>query len=319
MAGRAAAIKVLAVRPSGSWDAEVETYFEREIARWRWNPSDEAVRVHRMVMPVTARGPQGERFGQALLRAPTNTEERAPWFSRPLDEQVVELERLLAIVQKHLEAPATRRIETPRFVVLSDYGHSESVAALASNLEAAIVTLDGMFESIEPQPLPTRTIAVICRDEAAFFGLMRDFGIYDPRVQGIFRSPGLLVFHAAMATPEELLSVMLHEATHVWTERLITRPGLTTPEWLSEGWPSTSATPASGAACSSPGAPCETATPSATTAGSCAARPAKAGRSTASDVSTRLGRGFRSPSCCKRIEPCSTAPAREPSTRRRGC
>ncbi len=234
-AGRATLIKVLWVKPSGSWDREIEAYFAREIVRWRWAPSAEPVRVHRLMMPVTPRGPHGERFGQSLLRQPTNTEERAPWFARPLEEQVGELERLLGIVQRHLDPSSTRRIETPRFVVLSDYGHAGSVESLASNLEAALVTLDQMFATIEPQPMPTRTIAIICRNKRAFDGLMRDFEIYDPRVLGIFRAPGLLVFHAEVSTPEELLSVMVHEATHVWTERMITRPGHTTPEWLSEG------------------------------------------------------------------------------------
>lgn len=234
-AGRAHRVSVLAVRPSGAWDEAVTTYFEGEISRWRWNPGSAETRIQRLSMPVQARGPRGERLGQSYLRAPTNTEQRAPWFARPLQEQVGELERLLRIVQKHLDPATTRRIETPRFVVLSDHDHQESVEALASNLEAALVTLERLFPGIELQPLPTRTVAVISRDRTAFLTLLRDLEIYHPRAEGVFRAPGLLAFHAEMTTPEELLGLMLHEATHVWTERLVTRPGHTTPEWLSEG------------------------------------------------------------------------------------
>ena len=52
---------------------------------------------------------------------------------------------------------------------------------------------------------------------------------------GFYASPGFFAFHVELPTPEDLLSVMLHETVHAYADVHLRRAGVLMPMWMEEG------------------------------------------------------------------------------------
>jgi len=53
--------------------------------------------------------------------------------------------------------------------------------------------------------------------------------------EAFYSSLGLIALHLQLSTPDQVLEMLIHEATHAFEDRHLTRPGVHFPSWLQEG------------------------------------------------------------------------------------
>lgn len=239
--GRPTAVEVAEIEPAGVADEEIRAYIEREGKRWRFVPAlADGVPVageFRVVLRYELDAAAGEgALVSSWLRQETRTERRARLFGRPIEDQRRDLAELVASAERLLGADHRKGVKTSRVVLRADIPDEGSAAALANNVEVVLASLDSLFgEVIAPQPLPFPFEVVVYRSRMSFHQLSKEVGFEQTWVDGLFAAPGLLAFHTELPTIENLLSLLIHETTHAWLERVVVKPGVVVPEWLSEG------------------------------------------------------------------------------------
>lgn len=161
---------------------------------------------------------------------------RVEIYARPLAERIERMRRLSDIAERHLVKAKRRRADTARFVVVSDAERPETAEVLARNLEATYNILDRLFRpALEPGPERYKMVAYVYGARADLLAAERDLGVDQP-FEGSYSPPGLLAFHLEFEHPDELVHLMIHEATHAYWDRHLMRPGFSPPMWMSEGF-----------------------------------------------------------------------------------
>ena len=160
---------------------------------------------------------------------------RAGFSDLPKDERGEMLNRYARLAEKGIDQAKRRRAETPRFIVISDAGNEETAQILANNLESVFNMLHGIFDQdVAPEPQPLKLVAYLFARKSAFDAISSELDM--PVVAaGFYTAPGFFAFHVEQRTPEDLLSVMLHETVHAYSDAHLRRAGLLMPIWMEEG------------------------------------------------------------------------------------
>ena len=243
--GKVSAVQVLQIKPSSDYDRFFEGLTRQTLKRWRYAPARRDGSPVKTELQWTVKFPTREEETDAESSQPwrrlSTAEEDAQNFRErilalPLEQRTKLLEQEARIGRKLLDPKRIKRFNSAHFMVFTDGPGDGLDQALAQNLEATFSVLhDLLGEAIAPQPEPYRVVVFMFATRAAYgrfvsqvHGLEWAAGFYHP--------VGLLAFHMEMPSNEDLLSVMLHEATHAYLDRYIAKPGVYFPRWLNEGF-----------------------------------------------------------------------------------
>jgi Gram-negative bacterial TonB protein C-terminal len=240
--GRVAKVEVLAIDPSSAYDDVFRRAVEQQLRWWRYAPArsdGEPVEVKlEWTVKFLAREGTGGVDLDAAPSAPGGGEDarRARISMLPPERRAELLRGLAESSEKHLDRRHRQRADSPRFVVISDAPDETTAATLAGNLEATYNLLDSLFRpEVAPQPEPYKTVAYVFWKESSLDAVQAAIGV-PPWPAGFYQTPGLLVFHLEVGTPDSLLHTMLHEAFHAYADRHLCRPGFYLPTWFNEGF-----------------------------------------------------------------------------------
>lgn len=242
--GRVAEVEVLEIKPSSEYDDLFRQVTVETVGSWRYAPAragGEAVATTLTwgVQFQAREARDGISAGLGALFLPISADEeaqRARVFTLPPEEQAKRLRWLAASAERNLGPGPRRRIDSPRFVVITDGAPPETGEIVAGNLEAAFNILDGFLRpaGIKPQPGSYKILVYLYLRRESFSTLAGAIARLEWS-DGLYSAPGLLTFHLEAPTGDTLLHTLLHEAVHAYADRHLVRPGFRLPRWLSEG------------------------------------------------------------------------------------
>jgi len=244
--GRVTEVTILSIEPSTDLDEIIERTTRETLLLWRFAPALSEGRPIatdlQWVVKFPTRSEQQEVLGQQeVLSWKISAEDdrvryRKHILSMQSDERLELLEGFAGLAEGHLSAKNKRRFDSPRFIVFTDAPGEEVGQVVAGNLEATFFVLNEILKSkIDPQPEPYKIIAFMYASVDSFNGLKNDVRAHEWSA-GFYNPAGLLAFHMNMPSNESLLGTMLHEATHAFIDRYVSRPGVVFPRWLGEGF-----------------------------------------------------------------------------------
>ncbi len=239
--GIVTAVEVASIRPSTEHDARFEAALQRTLRQWRYAPQ----RRDGVAEPTSL---------EWLVRFPARpgTDASDGWVGPPVlpgADAEVERSRILALPLEErarlLDAQARRavaafdgehhRADSALFVVYTDAG-AEVAEGLAQNLEAIFFALGQDFvPALAPYPDRYKLQAFVFRSRASYQSFLADMPQYEWSA-GFYSPAGLIALHLEQSSNDEVMSVLLHEATHAFVDRRIVRRGVALPRWLGEGF-----------------------------------------------------------------------------------
>lgn len=249
--GSVSTVEVLSIRPSTEHDAAFRAAVIETFGEWRFAPArldGNAVRTRvewtvdfppleerqddldtvdaEMGIPLESLLFERERRDERLLRI----------YELPPDQQARHLERLLRAAELRIHAPDRQRAKSDVFVVVTDVPREGVADTVLQNLNAVYATLlDMLGERIEVHGQYFPVYVYLYRSQHQYRDLAAAIDGFEESA-GMTCPPGLVVLHAEMVANEELLATLIHEATHAFVLRQLTRPGTGLPRWLSEGF-----------------------------------------------------------------------------------
>ena len=240
--GRVGEVEVLSVEPSTEWDEVFRSSTTEQLSGWRYSPATEdgeAVATP-LSFKIQFRALSDRAAAQVTGFLPTyQTQDPASLreniFALPEVLRRELLERQIELGIAHLTEGKVERFDTPRFRVFTDSGDPQIAETVATNLEASFNALDELFgRGIERKEEPLK-IVVFLYDHSESF---RSFGTalqHPPPGNGFYSGSGLIAFNREVAHSSHLMSLLLHEATHAYVDRFLTRRGVRLPYWFNEG------------------------------------------------------------------------------------
>lgn len=243
--GRITAVDVLSIDPSSEYDEVFRRHTTDELLWWRYAPAivdgrPAAISLEWKVQYKAGQVTEGTISSSLLplfLRARGDTEARhARLLSLPLDTQKEILRRYSRVAEKHIDGERRRQYETQRFVVVTDAEHPETAGIVARNLEVSLNVLGRLLQpDLEPQPSHIKLLVYIYAKRSAFDAMREELSAF-PFGSAFYYAPGLIVYHLEVPSSDYFQSMLIHEASHAYSDHFLRRPGFTFPRWLEEGF-----------------------------------------------------------------------------------
>ncbi len=242
--GRVAEVAALSVQPASEYDELFREVAREEISTWRYAPAIRGGQAAATTLEWTVKfEPRERREENAVRWAPSQGQRaadaearRARILALPLEQRKALLRQEAQSADRLLDRSHRRRFDSPRFVVVSDAEEPRTAEITAGNLEVVFRVIQGIFGArIEPQPEPYKIVVYLFASRGAFDALKRELEVFEWSA-GFYSPSGLFAFHLQVPSMESLLSTMMHEATHAWTDRYLVSPGSHLPRWLGEGF-----------------------------------------------------------------------------------
>jgi hypothetical protein len=122
------------------------------------------------------------------------------------------------------------------FEVITDFGGQKQAEALLHNVGATYAALFKLLgERIPPMPRQDRIRVYVFETNAEYQALVAQTAPFEGSA-GVYSPAGVLAFHAQHPTVGFFVATMLHETTHAFVDRHVTRGGVQLPRWLDEGF-----------------------------------------------------------------------------------
>ncbi len=244
-AGSVARVEVLAIEPSSEFDELLRFHVERNVGRWRYGPArDEqgnaiastlSWRMKFQSPEERRNAPARGRFDPQLDVLVSAGALPTPMRQPNLLDQAAVLNRTIEIAEMYIDREHRRRLQTNRFILISDAKEASTVEVLSGNMEAVFQILHDLFDPhIEPLPARFKTVVYLFSGKDNLRRLQEELGGRLPG-GGFYHSPGLLAFHQEVQHFDQLLHTMLHEAFHAFSDTYLTGPGTDLPRWAEEG------------------------------------------------------------------------------------
>jgi hypothetical protein len=135
----------------------------------------------------------------------------------PLTRAIAEAEMIMSGVKRS-------EYRSPHFDIATDVLGDTEAKDLAQSLEGAYFTIDRVLDL--PLAHPERKVRVFYFADRSQHSWAR----------GAYMRPGLLTFYRHKSCKQELLDVLVHEATHAFVDQFIVKPDVRLPTWLNEGF-----------------------------------------------------------------------------------
>jgi hypothetical protein len=239
--GRVTEVETLSIQPATDYDAELSADVEEQLKMWRFAPAREdgvavAASVELLVKVRETAGSFEDVVGAARNEIFFGSPEAktAQLLRLPFPERQKLVDRYAGELEKHLVQDQKRTASSARFIVYSDAADPEVAQVLANNLEAAYNTFEeALGRNIEVQPERFKMVAFLFNRRQNFVSARAALRS-TTNADGFYVAPGVLAFHQETA-PEFLLSLMIHEAFHAFSDRRLRRPGRIGQPWFEEG------------------------------------------------------------------------------------
>lgn len=239
--GRVDEVKILEIEPSSEFDELFRQKIRQSLERWRYAPKIEQGQTVPTTLEWTIQfQPRTESLVQQIGDLPAMFGEdpeqlRARILSLPLEQRKKILEGLVRSAEKNLVPGRRHRHDSPRFVVITDT-KPEVAEIVANNLEATYTVVDRLFQpGLSPQPEPYKMVVFVFARRDSFIGLLKETMRFE-WFSGFYNPTGFIALHLEMPSKEFVMGTLLHEATHAYVDRFLTRPGTWLPRWLGEGF-----------------------------------------------------------------------------------
>lgn len=236
--GRVRDAEVLSITPSTEYDDLFRQAALETVGSWRYAPALSGGE------PVATTLEWTVKF-RPKWRRPINTPQLglvlddeaklARVFTLPPQVQAERLQGFAALAERHLRPGSRRRVDSPRFVVITDSSDPGTPQAIDDNLEVVFNVLDELFRpALEPQPARYKLVVYVFTDRSSFEALAGELTVPE-WANGFYAPPGLFAFHLETATVDRLLRVLIHETVHAYVDQHLVRPGFSLAPWLGEG------------------------------------------------------------------------------------
>ncbi len=244
--GRVTEVAILDVTPTSDYDELFRQATRDEIIDWRYAPAIDDGRAVATTLEWTVKfqareqrdsfiGPGGWMPQTSVVDGGAEAR-RARILALPLEQRKALLRQQANAAEKFLDSAHRRRSDSPRFVVVADTPAENTAQVTAGNLEAIFNVISGLFgDRVQPQPETFKIVVYMYASRSSFDALKKQLGVYEWSA-GFYSPAGLFAFHLEVPTMEELLGIMMHEATHAYVDRHLVRPGSYLPRWLGEGF-----------------------------------------------------------------------------------
>jgi TonB family protein len=243
--GRVTDVKTTDIHPKSKLDAVFKEAAVTALKAWRFAPAVEgdAFAPTTVKMQVQFTRPSGaapDAFSPSLFSFYEEADPYAAavdrWLARMASEERLQALREIVSAGEAAVDPARRQaFDSPSFSVICEASEPDTAKKIAANLEAVTHTLESsLLPGLTLQPADERLATFVYASQPAFLSLAGSASV--PVIgPGFYGGVGILAFHRDVGTSEELLAILLHEATHAFVHRRLTRPGVNLPLWLSEG------------------------------------------------------------------------------------
>lgn len=239
--GRVSAVDVRSITPASEFDVYFRAEVTETLSEWRFAPATKDGKAVASTLDWRVRFPvKSVDSGSTDVFAPmagANLEERrAAILALPsaTRRKLLESEgqKALALLDPKKKSEAS----TARFIVRTDADEPRVASVIANNLEAIFNVLAAeLLPGVELQPEPYKVLVFVYRSRSQYevFAATQPWG---EGSAGYYSGVGLIAFSLEQPTNDDVMSLMLHEATHAFLDRHILRPGVAFPRWLGEGF-----------------------------------------------------------------------------------
>lgn len=244
--GRVTEVRTSKIEPSTDLDDLFECTTRETLLSWRYVPATKQGKPVEVNLEWTVQFAEIAQRERKEQRLPTyrgmagQPEREAEEFRRrllslPPDVRRKMLGQLAETARSHLARGNISKYASLRFLVYTDAPEKQVAQVVAQNLEATFGVLHELLEPwVAPQPEPYRIVVFVFHSRAQFDRLKGNIrGI--EWSSGFYNPLGLIAFNMEMPSSAALMSTMLHEATHAYIDRYVSRPGVVLPRWLNEG------------------------------------------------------------------------------------
>lgn len=242
--GRASSVEVLRIEPSSPLDLFFREQAVRTLSQWRFAPAIESGVPVPATLQWTVEFRPLVEAGQVtvatlddalVLFGSAEAAQRSRIFQLPVEQQLGYLSELAAKADARVDRQKRQEFKSDNFRVVTDSGDPKLTETIAGNLEAVYQTLLRWFgDRIQPAPARGRVLVYVWDDRADYETFARTLPGLE-QTAGFYSPPGLIAFHREADYPGMLLSVLIHETVHAFTDRHLDRPGVRMPWWLAEG------------------------------------------------------------------------------------
>ena len=244
--GRVAAVEILEIAPASEYDALFRKATIETLRQWRYapaiedgEPAETTLEWSVQFLPKNCIFPGSHAAGgpPAFTSAEDEGTRRARIAALTEANHRELIEKYSAIAESSLDSEHRQRVDTARFVVVTDVVESEAARILANNLEATFETLHGIFRpDFELQPEKFKLVVYLYGRRASLVDASCGLGVSSPWAGGFYLAPGFFLFDIQHRTSEDFLHVVLHEAFHAYADRYLMHRSARLPLAIEEGF-----------------------------------------------------------------------------------
>jgi TonB family protein len=239
--GRVAAVEVRSITPASDFDAFFRDEVVETLSEWRFAPATADGKPVASTLDWRVRFPaKAADSGVADVFAPMPgadfEERRAAILALPATVRRGMLEAEGRAALESLDSKKKTEAATARFIVRSDADDPRVAGIIAGNLESIFNVLAAeLLPGVELQPEPYKLLVFVYRSRSEYQSFVSNYPWGDGSA-GYYSGTGVIALSLEQPTSDEVMNILLHEATHAFLDRHILRPGVALPRWLGEGF-----------------------------------------------------------------------------------
>ncbi|MEO8198584.1 MAG: energy transducer TonB [Thermoanaerobaculia bacterium] len=239
--GRVAAVEVRSITPASDYDTFFRDQVVGTLSEWRFAPATSDGKAVASTLDWRVRFPVKAAVAEssyvfAPMPGADFEERRAAILALPVTIRRGMLEAEGRAALEVLDSKKKTEAATPRFIVRTDADDPRAAAVIAGNLEAIFNVLAAeLLPGVELQPEPFKVLVFVYRSRSQFESFAANYP-WGEGTSGYYSGTGLIAFSLEQPSNDEVMNILLHEATHAFLDRHILRPGVALPRWLGEGF-----------------------------------------------------------------------------------
>ena len=239
--GRVVAVEVRSITPASEYDELFRKQVTEALSSWRFAPATKGGHPVASTLDWRVRFPAKAASSESYeVTAPMPgsdfEERRAAILALPLEARRKLLEAEGRSALGYLDPAKKSEASTARFVVRTDSDQPRVATLIANNLEAIFNVLSAeLLPGIELQPERYKILVFAYRSRSEYQAFASSYP-WSENTTGYYSAAGLIAFDLEQPTNDDVISILLHEATHAFLDRHVLRPGVALPRWLSEGF-----------------------------------------------------------------------------------
>jgi hypothetical protein len=247
-AGKVAGVEITAVEPSSPLDDVFGDAARAALSAWRFAaaekdgqavPSETSVALQ-FDPPVTPYDgkPSASGVGATDVDRAFESmryETRARILAMVASERRKLADRTAAQAEALLKQSQRVTAADDWFEVVTDFGGQKQADALLQNAGATYAALYKLLgERIPPRPREDRIRIYVFETRAQYQAFVAESAPFEG-TDGVYSAAGIVATHTQHRSTGYFILVLLHETTHAFMDRHVTRAGVQLPRWLDEG------------------------------------------------------------------------------------